>query len=83
MVTTSALQLLVIQVAINYPFGFIAAKIDFMSLLLIIFYLYFLCSEAHPDVIGSNGVASLEAYHNDLAYLKRKVLLLFYCNSSF
>ncbi|XP_059445967.1 methylenetetrahydrofolate reductase (NADH) 2-like [Corylus avellana] len=29
--------------------------------------------EAHPDVIGSNGVASLEAYHNDLAYLKRKV----------
>ncbi|XP_062170407.1 methylenetetrahydrofolate reductase (NADH) 2-like [Alnus glutinosa] len=29
--------------------------------------------EAHPDAIGSNGVASLEAYHNDLAYLKRKV----------
>ncbi|GLT68105.1 hypothetical protein SLA2020_403640 [Shorea laevis] len=29
--------------------------------------------EAHPDAIGSNGVASLEAYHNDLAYLKKKV----------
>ncbi|XP_015888576.1 methylenetetrahydrofolate reductase (NADH) 2 [Ziziphus jujuba] len=29
--------------------------------------------EAHPDVIGSNGVASLEGYQSDLAYLKRKV----------
>uniref|UniRef100_A0A5B6ZDG3 Methylenetetrahydrofolate reductase n=1 Tax=Davidia involucrata TaxID=16924 RepID=A0A5B6ZDG3_DAVIN len=29
--------------------------------------------EAHPDVIQSNGVATLEGYQNDLAYLKRKV----------
>ncbi|KAF9591806.1 hypothetical protein IFM89_007361 [Coptis chinensis] len=29
--------------------------------------------EAHPEVIESNGVATLESYHNDLAYLKRKV----------
>lgn len=29
--------------------------------------------EAHPDQIDSAGVASLEAYNNDLAYLKRKV----------
>ncbi|KAJ0978147.1 hypothetical protein J5N97_013621 [Dioscorea zingiberensis] len=29
--------------------------------------------EAHPDMIQSNGVATLEAYTNDLAYLKRKV----------
>ncbi|KAI6698969.1 hypothetical protein NL676_019088 [Syzygium grande] len=29
--------------------------------------------EGHPDVIGSNGVASDEAYQNELAYLKRKV----------
>ncbi|KAF3441393.1 hypothetical protein FNV43_RR15307 [Rhamnella rubrinervis] len=29
--------------------------------------------EAHPDVIGSNGLASLEGYQNDLAYLKKKV----------
>ncbi|KAL1827010.1 hypothetical protein DCAR_0206160 [Daucus carota subsp. sativus] len=29
--------------------------------------------EAHPDVIQSNGVATLESYQNDLAYLKRKV----------
>ncbi|XP_023545804.1 methylenetetrahydrofolate reductase 2-like [Cucurbita pepo subsp. pepo] len=28
--------------------------------------------EAHPDVIGSNGVATLEGYQSDLAYLKRK-----------
>ncbi|XP_057491611.1 probable methylenetetrahydrofolate reductase (NADH) [Actinidia eriantha] len=29
--------------------------------------------EAHPDVIQSVGVATPEAYQNDLAYLKRKV----------
>ncbi|XVE84689.1 hypothetical protein DITRI_Ditri17bG0033600 [Diplodiscus trichospermus] len=29
--------------------------------------------EAHPDAIGSDGVATPEAYQNDLAYLKRKV----------
>uniref|UniRef100_A0A7C8ZCD1 Methylenetetrahydrofolate reductase n=1 Tax=Opuntia streptacantha TaxID=393608 RepID=A0A7C8ZCD1_OPUST len=29
--------------------------------------------EAHPDVIGPNGVASAEGYASDLAYLKRKV----------
>ncbi|GAB2265508.1 Methylenetetrahydrofolate reductase 1 [Dionaea muscipula] len=29
--------------------------------------------EAHPDVIGSDGVATLEGYANDLAYLKSKV----------
>ncbi|KAE8717563.1 Methylenetetrahydrofolate reductase 1 [Hibiscus syriacus] len=29
--------------------------------------------EAHPDAIGDNGVATPEAYQNDLAYLKRKV----------
>ncbi|KAL3752914.1 hypothetical protein ACJRO7_000327 [Eucalyptus globulus] len=29
--------------------------------------------EGHPDVIGSNGVASDEDYQNELAYLKRKV----------
>lgn len=31
-------------------------------------------SEAHPDVIASDGVAPLEGYQNDLAYLKSKVL---------
>ncbi|MCD7447271.1 Methylenetetrahydrofolate reductase 1 [Datura stramonium] len=30
-------------------------------------------AEAHPDVIPANGLATLEAYENDLAYLKRKV----------
>ncbi|XP_030938623.1 methylenetetrahydrofolate reductase 2-like [Quercus lobata] len=29
--------------------------------------------EAHPDAIGENGLATLEAYHKDLAYLKQKV----------
>ncbi|KAK9287894.1 hypothetical protein L1049_016337 [Liquidambar formosana] len=29
--------------------------------------------EAHPDVIQSDGVATLEGYQSDLAYLKRKV----------
>ncbi|XP_039065575.1 methylenetetrahydrofolate reductase 1-like [Hibiscus syriacus] len=29
--------------------------------------------EANPDAIGDNGVATPEAYQNDLAYLKRKV----------
>ncbi|KAE8670277.1 Methylenetetrahydrofolate reductase 1 [Hibiscus syriacus] len=29
--------------------------------------------EAHPDAIGDNGLATPEAYQNDLAYLKRKV----------
>ncbi|TYG55053.1 hypothetical protein ES288_D09G240700v1 [Gossypium darwinii] len=29
--------------------------------------------EAHPDAIGSNGVATPEAYQSDLAYLKKKV----------
>ncbi|KAK4751870.1 hypothetical protein SAY87_020668 [Trapa incisa] len=29
--------------------------------------------EAHPDVIGSDGVATVETYQSDLAYLKRKV----------
>lgn len=47
------------------------------------FWVLLICSEAHPDAIGSDGVATEEAYHNDLAYLKRKVLLLFYNNSSF
>eukprot|EP00262_Sarcandra_glabra_P001984 TRINITY_DN1218_c0_g1_i1.p1 TRINITY_DN1218_c0_g1~~TRINITY_DN1218_c0_g1_i1.p1 ORF type:complete len:595 (+),score=95.49 TRINITY_DN1218_c0_g1_i1:116-1900(+) len=29
--------------------------------------------EAHPDMIQSEGEATLEGYHSDLAYLKRKV----------
>ncbi|CAF1872641.1 hypothetical protein F2Q70_00028823 [Brassica cretica] len=29
--------------------------------------------EAHPDVIGENGLASKEAYQSDLEYLKKKV----------
>lgn len=29
--------------------------------------------EAHPEVIGENGLATIEAYQNDLAYLKKKV----------
>uniref|UniRef100_A0A2P2KPK8 Methylenetetrahydrofolate reductase n=1 Tax=Rhizophora mucronata TaxID=61149 RepID=A0A2P2KPK8_RHIMU len=29
--------------------------------------------EAHPDMIGDNGVATLENYHKDLVYLKEKV----------
>ncbi|KAJ6734054.1 METHYLENETETRAHYDROFOLATE REDUCTASE 1 [Salix purpurea] len=29
--------------------------------------------EAHPDMIGSDGFATLEDYHKDLAYLKQKV----------
>ncbi|PIA59759.1 hypothetical protein AQUCO_00400570v1 [Aquilegia coerulea] len=29
--------------------------------------------EAHPEVIDSSGVATLEAYQSDLAYLKKKV----------
>lgn len=31
-------------------------------------------SEAHPDVIESDGLATPEGYRNDLAYLKSKVL---------
>jgi hypothetical protein len=34
-------------------------------------------SEAHPDAIQGEGGATLEAYSNDLAYLKRKVLSTF------
>lgn len=33
-------------------------------------------SEAHPDVIGNDGLAPLEGYQNDLAYLKSKVSFL-------
>lgn len=33
-------------------------------------------SEAHPDMIQGEGGATLEAYANDLAYLKKKVCLL-------
>lgn len=33
-------------------------------------------TEAHPDVIPASGVATTEAYKNDLAYLKRKVVIL-------
>lgn len=44
---------------------------------LIIFLTFFFVlvgeSEAHPDAIGNDGVASAEAYQNDLDYLKRKV----------
>lgn len=29
--------------------------------------------EAHPDAIGTDGLASPEAYQSDLAYLKKKV----------
>ncbi|XP_030528206.1 methylenetetrahydrofolate reductase 2-like [Rhodamnia argentea] len=29
--------------------------------------------EGHPDVIGKDGVATLQAYQSELAYLKRKV----------
>ncbi|KAK4788739.1 hypothetical protein SAY86_020058 [Trapa natans] len=29
--------------------------------------------EAHPDIIGSDGVATAEGYQSDLAYLKKKV----------
>ncbi|KAI6698967.1 hypothetical protein NL676_019086 [Syzygium grande] len=29
--------------------------------------------EGHPDVIGNDGVATLQAYQNELAYLKSKV----------
>lgn len=36
--------------------------------------LYF--SETHPDMIGSNGVATPEGYQSDLAYLKKKVTLI-------
>lgn len=32
-----------------------------------------LIAEAHPDVIGEDGIASEEAYKKDLAYLKEKV----------
>lgn len=35
-----------------------------------------LLPEAHPDVIGSNGVATPEGYQSDLAYLKKKVTLI-------
>ena len=30
-------------------------------------------SEAHPDVIEADGLASAEGYQSDLAYLKSKV----------
>jgi hypothetical protein len=33
-------------------------------------------SEAHPDVIGTDGLAPAEGYQKDLAYLKSKVLSL-------
>jgi len=37
----------------------------------------FQMSEAHPDAIQGEEGATLEAYTNDLAYLKRKVLFTF------
>jgi hypothetical protein len=37
----------------------------------------FQMSEAHPDAIQGEEGATLEAYSNDLAYLKRKVLFTF------
>jgi len=30
-------------------------------------------SEAHPDVIGADGLATADGYQSDLAYLKSKV----------
>ena len=35
----------------------------------------FVCyeSEAHPDVIEADGLATPESYQSDLAYLKKKV----------
>lgn len=33
--------------------------------------------EAHPDVIGENGLATNEAYQSDLEYLKKKVCFFF------
>lgn len=35
-------------------------------------------SEAHPDVIQSNGLATPESYQSDLAYLKQKVFFFLY-----
>ena len=36
-------------------------------------FFYCLVAEAHPEVIGEDGVATPEAYEKDLAYLKEKV----------
>ena len=40
-------------------------------------------SEAHPDVIGENGLASNEAYQSDLEYLKKKVCFVCVCFALF
>ena len=34
-------------------------------------------AEAHPDAIGSDGIATEDAYRKDLEYLKKKVLLCY------
>lgn len=78
MAITLALLLLDIRVCL-----FVAIGSSSSLLLAVAMFLYaleiisFFSSEAHPDVIQSDGVATLEGYQNDLAYLKRKVFLYF------
>ncbi|KAF2325548.1 hypothetical protein GH714_030194 [Hevea brasiliensis] len=74
MATTLALLSLVIQV-LKAILGFLLCPIllhypqKIISLCSSVIFL----SEAHPDMIGSDGVATPENYQKDLEYLKRKV----------
>ena len=79
MATTLALRLLVIQVCclcyhlfnflITFFFVLFCSSFHHHLLTLILSF----SSEAHPDVIGADGLATAEGYQSDLAYLKSKV----------
>ena len=81
--TTLASQLLVIQVScycyhyfqLHHQLSVMCFSVIFTTIICSYILLSFF-SEAHPDVIGSDGVTNPEGYQNDLAYLKSKVLLL-------
>lgn len=75
----------------GYP-GLFSSSFVFVFFCLILSFLllnniWSLHAEAHPDAIGENGLATLEAYHKDLVYLKQKVtptpLSLFVLHSHF
>lgn len=79
----------------GYP-GFFYFVIIFNFIIVTVFYLLFISatiicsyillsffSEAHPDMIGSDGLATPEGYQNELAYLKSKVISLIQNTASY
>jgi len=78
MVTTLALQSLVIQVSHFSLFStslshYVKCFSALFSIIILSYNLLTFSPEAHPDVIGSDGLATAEGYQKDLEYLKSKV----------